>query len=157
MTKRNPLGKGLADLSRPGDRASVDRMTDVRRSAAVVAASDTALSIGQPTTRHFVLIDHYSGFVWGEADATGPIAACEKVDAALNGAGNRTYEHEILRDNRGGYHVFEAPAGWQAVEDGQDQAEIERVERDCTKVAEVAFTEIDDLPPINPETCGDNR
>lgn len=103
----------------------------------------------------YVLIDHYTGFVWGETDAADPIEACRKVDEEV-GSEPRTYHRETLT-GQSGYHVYEAPKLWISINDGQIPSQIERVERDCRKVAEVAFVAIDDLPPINPETYGDNR
>ena len=89
--------------------------------------------------KHYVLIDNHSGYVWGETDAVDPIEACSLVDHEVGGY-NRTYERERLTgSNKSGYHVYEAPQGWIEVHDGQDSAEIGRVETQCKKAAEVAF------------------
>lgn len=88
---------------------------------------------------HYVLIDNHSGYVWGEADANDPVEACAAVDREIGGD-EREYAVERLGSStKNGYHVFEAPADWTPVDDGQNQREIERVESACRKVAEVAF------------------
>ena len=71
-------------------------------------------------TAHYVLIDAYSGFVWEEADATDPIEACRIVDEKVGGEA-RSYEREHLH-GQNGYYVYEAPADWTPVEDGQSPA-----------------------------------
>jgi hypothetical protein len=76
--------------------------------------------------KHYVLIDHNSGYVWDEVDADTPIDACRKVDEKL-GAYGRVYEAAFANTISTGYHVFEAPADWTPVSNGQSQAEIERV------------------------------
>lgn len=78
-------------------------------------------------TQHYVLIDAYSGYVWEEADAPDPITACEIVDDLIGGAEGRDYEEVYRLDGRSGYFVYEAPADWTPVSDGQSQSEIERV------------------------------
>ena len=90
-------------------------------------------------TAHYVLIDAYSGFVWEEADATDPIEACRIVDEKVGGEA-RSYEREHLH-GQNGYYVYEAPADWTPVEDGQSQSEIERVQA-LPLVAQVAFRTI---------------
>jgi hypothetical protein len=87
---------------------------------------------------HYVLIDHYTGYVWGEADADDPITACVKVDQEIDRT-PREYEYRRL-DGDSGYHVYEAPADWKEVDDGQSRAEIERVTSTCRKIAEVKTT-----------------
>lgn len=92
---------------------------------------------------HYVLMDNYSGYIWGEADAADPIEACRIVDRDVGGE-EREYEEARLGDSTvNGYHVFEAPAGWTAVDDGQRQSEIERVGSQCRKVAEVVFRTVE--------------
>lgn len=75
---------------------------------------------------HYVLIDHHSGYVWGEADADDAIEACKIVDIEVGGDA-REYEEVYSLYGKSGYHVYLAPSGWKAVEDGQDDDEIERV------------------------------
>lgn len=91
------------------------------------------------TTTHYVLIDAYSGFVWGEADAANPIEACRIVDEHIGGE-PREYEEQRL-DGQQGYFVYRAPADWTAVDDGQSQREIERVTA-LPLAAQVAFKTI---------------
>lgn len=75
---------------------------------------------------HYVLIDHNSGYVWDEVDADTPIEACRKVDEKL-GVHGRDYKPAFANTIDHGYHVHEAPADWTPVDDGQSQAEIDRV------------------------------
>lgn len=91
---------------------------------------------------HYVLIDHHSGYVWGEADAKTPIEACEIVDRHVGGDA-REYEEVSRLDGESGYHVYLAPTGWAEVENGQAQDEIERVEG-LRRVADVTFRTIRD-------------
>lgn len=93
-------------------------------------------------TKHYVLIDAYSGYVWDEADAESPIQACKIVDARHAPGEQRTYELERL-NGQSGYFVYEAPADWTPVEDGQRQSEIERVTA-LPLVAQCAFRTVHD-------------
>jgi hypothetical protein len=79
--------------------------------------------------RHYVLIDEHSGYVWGEAVAADPVAACRAVDERL-GETERVYEDiggGARFAGRSGYHVYEAPAGFPSVLDGQNPDEVSRV------------------------------
>lgn len=76
---------------------------------------------------HYVLIDNYSGYVWGEADADDPIEACAIVDRQTGGDPREYEEQMIGNSSTSGYFVYEAPADWRPVDDGQSQDEIERV------------------------------
>lgn len=93
---------------------------------------------------HYVLMDNHSGFIWGEADASDPVEACIILDQQL-GSMSRTYDtvSSFGGDDRSGYHVFEAPADWEQVEDGRSGTEIDRVESLCRKIACVEFTTIE--------------
>lgn len=106
-------------------------MTDVGHHKRYLKAKDKAMT-------HYVLIDQDSGFVWGEADASDPIAACTIVDKQISPGIDREYEIVPRLDGRSGYHVFEAPAGWTEVDDGQSTAEINRVQA-LPMVASVSF------------------
>jgi hypothetical protein len=79
---------------------------------------------------HFVMIDHHSGFVWGEVDAGDHETACRLLDESLGQTG--LDYHEVSRSrlaaNASAYHVYLAPLDWRPVGDGQDPAEIARVE-----------------------------
>lgn len=83
-------------------------------------------------SRHFILIDENSGFVWGDALAADPIAACRAVDASV-GETSRLYDDigsGARFDGRSGYHVYEAPDGWtwpDGLGDGQNQGVIDAV------------------------------
>jgi hypothetical protein len=81
------------------------------------------------TTKHYVLIEGHSGFVWEETDATDPIEACRLIDQRIGGEAEH-YEIAPRHDwiNGSGYFVYETPADWKPVENGQDPEEIERVE-----------------------------
>jgi hypothetical protein len=92
---------------------------------------------------HYVLIDNYTGYVWGEADASDPVEACRIVDTEIGGEA-RTYEHERIRGSDvSGYFVHEAPSNWTPVDDGQSQREIRRVQT-LPIVASVVFKTIAD-------------
>jgi len=91
--------------------------------------------------QHYVIIDHHSGFVWGETDARDPISACAIIDREISPGIER--EYETGRINRDGYHVFIAGPGWTPVDDGQSADEIARVEK-LEKVAEVLVKTITD-------------
>lgn len=88
---------------------------------------------------HYVLIDSYSGFVWGEADADDPVEACRVFDATTS-CEPRDYAPVYRLDNStaSGYFVHKAPDGWVPVTDGQDPVEIDRVSA-LPLVAHVAF------------------
>ena len=85
-------------------------------------------------TKHYVLIDNCSGYIWGEADAENPIEACQKVDLEI-GCGEPREYHEVfsseLASNETGYHVFAAPNDWvwDPALDDQDQEIIATVEQ----------------------------
>lgn len=86
----------------------------------------------------YILIVNSSGYVWGEADASDPVEACVTINREIGGD---EYEYDVSRFGSSvdsGFHVYEAPADWTPVADGRDGAEIDRVERTCKKVAEVA-------------------
>lgn len=91
----------------------------------------------------YILIDNYSGYIFGDsADLDGksftgsPEEFAEALDKS-NGAYGRAYEFGIAppRDTSTGYHVYRADDGYDAippVQDGQNQATIEAVQRACT-------------------------
>lgn len=75
----------------------------------------------------YAIIDRYSGFVLGVADAETPCEACRIVDETEV----KDYGFAYLAVSRGeicdsGYDVHEAPAGWTC-DDGQDEAQIAEV------------------------------
>lgn len=80
----------------------------------------------------YILIEVNSGYVWGNAEAADPIAACRAVDESLGAAG-RIYEDRGRFgriDGRDGYHVYEAPAEFQWADgtgDGQSYDVIAQV------------------------------
>lgn len=83
------------------------------------------------TLNHYVLIDGHSGYVWDEADASDPIEACKIIDDKV-GPRDGPMEYEIVSRSEwntgNGYFVYQAPADWVPVADGQSRTEIERVE-----------------------------
>jgi hypothetical protein len=102
----------------------------------------------------FIIIDQNSGYIFGDTgDLDGPARdetpsdACRRLDLRI--AGSDTTECDYVEHgpnyrpafNEHAYHVFRADIdGSEAiplVADGQDQATIETVERDCRKVAVV--------------------
>lgn len=91
----------------------------------------------------YILIDDYSGFVWGDAEAETPEAACRIVDEAVGETGREYERVGAFPGHEPGYHVHEAPAGFRPVEDGQDPSLIEAVEA-LPLAAKVAITLPDD-------------
>jgi len=101
----------------------------------------------------FILIDNCSGYIFGDTgDLDGPardetpLEAAARLDAHIGEFG-RSYEEESrgeLRSNETGYHVYRADVrGSDAVplvNDGQDQATIDRVERECQYVTTIRCT-----------------
>jgi hypothetical protein len=102
----------------------------------------------------FIIIDQNSGYIYGDTgDLNGPARdetpsdACRRLDIHI--AGSDAAECDYVEHgpnyqpafNEHAYHVFRADIdGSEAiplVADGQDQATIETVERDCRKVAVV--------------------
>lgn len=88
-----------------------------------------------PTTTRYIVMDLASGYVWGEADATDPVAAVRAVDAPLAGT-PRTYRDRSLAEiTLDGYAVYAVPdderAAWDAAwrqADGTDPDYIAAVE-----------------------------
>jgi hypothetical protein len=99
----------------------------------------------------YILIDHNSGYIWGDTgDLNGPARQETPAEAALrldedNKEFGREYEEHgaNYRPNSGesAYHVYRADIdGSEAVPlvyDGQSRDEIEAVERLCRKIAVV--------------------
>lgn len=75
----------------------------------------------------YILIDEHTGYIWGDVEAEGPFEACEKLDNE-NHAFDYDYEEVARFNGETGYHVYEAPAGFPEVTDGQDEAQIAAVE-----------------------------
>ena len=89
----------------------------------------------------YIIIDNASGYVWADSAAdrlaaSSPIEFAREFDKSM-GEHGRIYEEVARPDfsNEGGYHVYEAAESFPTVEDGQDQAMIERVEAECSKIA----------------------
>jgi hypothetical protein len=81
----------------------------------------------------YILIDQNSGFIWGEAEAADECEACRKVDETLGEYGREYAWHSptsaARRSGKDGYLVFEAFSDTPDVTDGQDQDQIDMVER----------------------------
>jgi hypothetical protein len=96
----------------------------------VMMSNESCLREGRKAMR-YILIDEYSGYVWGEAVADDPISACREIDAD---AGLEPDRHYIdigseRFDGRSGYHVHLAPDDFVGGDDGRDQEYINAVER----------------------------
>jgi hypothetical protein len=91
----------------------------------------------------YALIDNYSGYIWGVANATSAIDAARVVDTDIGGD-PREYEEVSRFDfaNSSGYHVYEVPAGYD-VDDGQSRNEIARLEEVGRHVACISFETTD--------------
>jgi hypothetical protein len=107
----------------------------------------------------YILIDNNSGYIFGDmrdiggksytgADIT-PEAAARTLDEHLNAgaAEYETYSPNYRQHGDDAYHVYRVDvAGSEVIPiiwDGQDQETIERVERDCVKVAIVTRRALD--------------
>jgi hypothetical protein len=100
------------------------------------------------TISRYIAIEHNSGFIWGDADEATPEAACARIEAnfdfsRITGAWERV---PPIRDTDGGYHVYEAPAGFPNIEDGQDQEMIERVVAECQHIGDYRPVAEDEEP-----------
>ena len=94
----------------------------------------------------YILIDNYSGYIWGDTgDLDGPardespIAAARRLDQHVGGEPREYEEHGYgyrPASNEGAYHVYRADIGGSEavalVHNGQDQEMIEAVERHRT-------------------------
>lgn len=98
----------------------------------------------------YILIDSYSGYIWGDTadlpgfDASAPagdeaiIQAARLVDESIGESG-RAYEYRRSdpRTSETYYRVYRADEALPVIEDGQDSEMIEAVERDCEFVGVV--------------------
>ena len=84
-----------------------------------------------------ILIDNYSGYIFGEFCSSDYAGACLIDAARATDADNveygRTYtvRSRAPRDTRDGYHVYRADVRVPVITDGQDPEIIGAVERDC--------------------------
>ena len=78
-----------------------------------------------------ILIDNYSGYIFGDYTGACLTEAARMIDAD-NGEYGRTYtvHSRAPRDTRNGYHVYRAEQV-PVITDGQDPEIIGAVERDC--------------------------
>ena len=91
----------------------------------------------------YIIIDRHSGFIWGdsavfavgERDLT-PLDAARLLDQSL-WSGPYEYIETVQHDAAALYDVYLADATFPVVSDGQDQATIDAVERDCEYVASI--------------------
>ena len=92
----------------------------------------------------YILIDTFSGYVWGDTadldchEPADPIAACRTLDEEL-GISGRNY-FEVSASDQASYEVKEAPDGFPPVIDGRDPETIDRV-AELPTVARIAYTE----------------
>jgi len=97
----------------------------------------------------YILVDHHSGYVFGDTgDLNGPARqetvtqAARRLDESI-GEHGRVYDAHApnYRPNGTAYHVYRAEIGGSQalplVTDGQDHETIDQVARLCTKVAVV--------------------
>lgn len=79
----------------------------------------------------YILIENNSGYIWGEAEAADPVAACRAVDANIGTYASTTYEERGANFqpafNAGAYHVYEAPADFPKINNGRDGNAIDAV------------------------------
>ncbi len=94
--------------------------------------------------KHYVIIEAHSGYVWEEADADDPIAACKAIDRKIDHVEADEYWESNDHSTSTGYFVYEAPADWVPVFDGQSQFEIKRVMA-LPMVAKVDYTRASDV------------
>lgn len=84
----------------------------------------------------YAIIDNYSGFVWGVADADSPAEVCRIIDEDT-GTHGREYVDGFDFDQ--GYLVHRAPEGFE-VSDGQDEKQIQAV-ANLPEVARIGWKE----------------
>jgi hypothetical protein len=89
--------------------------------------------------KRYILIDAASGFVWGDGWADNAVSCVAQLDSSL-GAPERVYRESGHRpDGADGYHVFTASYGFPAIEDGQDDEMIRRIETECDLAGFVSY------------------
>jgi hypothetical protein len=90
------------------------------------------------TNTRYIAIEHNSGFIWGDATCETPEAACAAIDRDADGSkASVAWERgSPIRDTDGGYHLYVAPDGLPAIEDGQDQEMIDRVIAECRHIGD---------------------
>ena len=73
----------------------------------------------------YIIIDDYSGLIWGDKTAESPEAACRLMDEDIGGEPRRYFDGP----NHGGqfYRCHEAPDNFPKIEDGQSESQIEAV------------------------------
>ena len=85
----------------------------------------------------YIAIDHNSGYLWGDAEADTPEAACVAIDRQAGSYDHHAYERTTpIRDTDGGYHLYIAPADWPEFYDGQDQTLIDRIDQSAVYVGD---------------------
>jgi hypothetical protein len=106
----------------------------IRRASLSVDEIEELLRFNHPTRerhRRYVLIDEFTGHVWGDVVAADPIKACRAVDARC-GQHKREYTDigSVPFDGHSGYHVYLATSAYgdYAGADGQDGEFIKAVE-----------------------------
>lgn len=100
----------------------------------------------------YILIDNYSGFIWGDSsDLEGkafigtPIEFATALDTFSKNT-PRSYEEVsryALASNESGYHVYLAGEAIPIVQDGSDEVEIEAVTINCEYVTAIRYTDAD--------------
>lgn len=96
----------------------------------------------------YIMIDNYTGYIWGDAVAETPQDAARKIDEAL-GEYDRDYSELRIdpRDTSTGYHVYRADVdGAQVpsqIDDGQDGDTIDAVRNSCRYEGYIRVTSAD--------------
>lgn len=82
----------------------------------------------------YAIIDNFSGFFWGQAEAEDAMNACRALDTEIAPGDpaqyERCYPHDLAA-NESGYHVYQISPelfAWLAGQDGQDQTVVDRIE-----------------------------
>ena len=104
---------------------------------------------------HFILIDNFSGYVfgdtrdlagWSNSDDLGAADACRMLDESIGQHGRGYEQVSRLASNETGYIVYRVDIdGSEAVpvvHDGQDRETIEAVESRCDLVARILCSDL---------------
>jgi hypothetical protein len=88
--------------------------------------------------KRYILLDIHSGYIFGDMVESSPVFAAYFLDRSLmNDESDYSYQETGRHDARATYHVYCANDDFPAIYDGQDDALIKAVIRDCPYVATV--------------------
>jgi hypothetical protein len=89
--------------------------------------------------KRYILLDHHSGYIFGDVVESSPVFAAKSLDLSLmNDESEYLYEETGRHDAIARYYVYYASDDFPIIDGGQDQELIEAVIRDCPYVATVS-------------------